>query len=443
MRSVIFTMSVSGSVMLIVCCLVCGLCGSRLREKWKRRWLFLVMTFYLVPFAAFKPQICEWINSCYPGLLPRIELERRLDKSYAVTMMGDRYIALGNQRCLEKVLLISAAITVIIISCQIYRCWTLKKNMKTYKRQSISKEQQQIFEHAMHELHIKRRVEVCQSPNVPVPSATGIFKIRIWLPEDADAYSVDELEAVFKHELAHFKHYDLLIYVIGMLIVALHWFNPLSYLLFCQLRVNGEQYSDETVVETMADKDKIRYCEMLIRASCRQTKKYGLGLSFAAQSKKRIKRRIDLIMNKKKKNMLIAVTAGLIGSVLSMAVVFAYDAPDTYGYEKSVDTSTVEMLSDTAVEDDYFYLGDDPGEVEHLPYDDFFVDKDGQIFPVGANKDRFTCQHTYASGTRKVHILDGKGGCTVNYYHAKQCTKCGYVVTGELYQSNIYKTCLH
>lgn len=208
--------------MLLVYCLISALCGSRLREKWKRGLLFLVMVFYLVPFAAYKRQVCEWINNHYPGLLPGIKLEGKLDKNYAVVMIGDRRVAIGNQRYMELFLLMSAGITIAIIFYQICRYRTLKRAMKTYKQQAVSEEQQQIFEQAERELSVKRKVRLRRSPDIPVPSTTGIFKAFIWLPGDAVTYSRDELGDVLKHELAHVMHYDLLVYVIGMLIVAIH-----------------------------------------------------------------------------------------------------------------------------------------------------------------------------------------------------------------------------
>lgn len=421
--------------MLIVYSLICALFGNRLREKWKRGLLFLAMVFYLVPFAAYKRQICGWINDHCPGLFPEMKLEGALDKSYAVARIGDRRVAIGNQRYLQAFLLISTAVTAAIIFYQIYRCLELKRKIKKYKLQAVSDEQQRIFENAGHEFAIKRNVELCRSLDMPVPSTTGIFKAFIWLPEDADAYSEDELGDILKHELAHVMHHDLLVYVIGMAIVAIHWFNPFSYLLFHHLRMNGEQYSDEAAVGRMSDMDKMRYCGTLIRTSCGQTKKYGIGLGFSARSKKHIKRRIDLIMNKQKKHLAIAIAAGIIGSVMSTAVVLAYEAPATYEYDESVDMEDV-------VGEQYFWAGDDL-EVEALPYDEFFTDSDGQIYPYVENSERISCQHQYVEGTSTIHKLDGKGGCTMKYYHAKRCTKCGNVVTGELYNSVTYKVCPH
>lgn len=442
--------------MLLVYCLISALCGSRLREKWKRGLLFLVMVFYLMPFAACKRQVCEWINDHCPGLLPGIKLEGKLDKNYAVVMVGDRRVAIGKQRYMELFLLLSAGITIAILFYQIYRYRTLKRAMKTYKQQAVSEEQQQIFEQAERELSVKRKVRLRRSPDIPVPSTTGIFKAFIWLPGDTVTYSRDELGDILRHELAHIMHHDLLVYVIGMLIVAIHWFNPVSYLLLYCIRMNSERYSDEAAVAQMTDKDKLKYCETLIRTCCDQTRTSGIGLGFSAQSKKHIKRRIDLIMNKKRKNMMIAIAAGVIGSVLSTAVTFAYEAPATYGYDESVDISTIDIPSDivagedcfwvdgeSLIEEDEVQLYDTLFDVEELPYDDFFMDEEGRIFPVEANKERTTCQHTYASGTQTRHILNGSGGCTVNYYYAKRCTKCGNVVLGELYNSVTYKVCPH
>lgn len=76
--------------------------------------------------------------------------------------------------------------------------------------------------------------------------------------------------------------------------------------------------------------------------------------------------------------------------------------------------------------------------------DEFFTDSDGQIYMMSDVQKYAICKnHTYVTGTNTQHRLDGKGGCVVNYYHAKRCTKCGMVEKGELYRSVVNKVCPH
>lgn len=442
-RSVIVTMSVSGTIMLMVFCIICALYKDSLKAKWKRRLLLLVMVFYLVPIGVCKQWICEWMGGKAPALLSRDRLEGRIDTSYVVARIGDERFALGNQRYLEWFMLFSVIVTAMMILHRIYSYHIYKKQMKRRARHAVTDEQRIFFEDAKERLSVKKKVEIWQSPDITVPFTTGIFRPSVWLPEDADAYSGDELKSVVYHELAHIRHCDLFLYVIGMLVVAVHWFNPFSYLFFYCFRVVGEQYSDETVAAQLTEKEKIRYCEMLIRISEGMTKTLHSGAGFSAKSKKHIRRRMDLIMKRAKKSIWIAVATGIIGSAMGMTVAFAYEAPQEFALNENDDESD-------ALAEQYFWITGESAEEAQL-YDKFFADgemeelccADGRLFPVVSGEERTVCKHRYVNGEQMRYRTDGGNGCRVNYYHAKRCIICGSIVTGELYHTHFYEACPH
>lgn len=427
----------------MVFCTICALYKNSLKAKWKRRLLFLAMAFYLLPIGACKQQICEWIGGIALALPARNRLEGRIDTSYVVARIGDERIALGNQRYLESFILISAVVTAVMILYRIYRYHIHKKQMKKRARQAVTDEQQILFKNAKEQLSVKTNVEIWQSPDIAVPFTAGIFKPAVWLPENADAYSVGELKSVVYHELAHIKHRDLFLYVAGMLVVAVHWFNPFSYLFFHYLRVNGEQYSDETAAAQMTEQEKIRYCEMLIRISEESAKRVDAGAGFSAQSKTHIRRRMDLIMSRTRKNIWIAVAAGVIGGAMSTAVAFAYEAPQELALNENDDESD-------ALAEQYFWITGESATEAQL-YDKFFKDGeieelccgDRQLFSVVSGGERSVCRHRYVNGEQMRYRSDGAGGCRVNYYYAKRCITCGSVVTGERYHTYLYEVCPH
>ena len=427
--------------MLIVFCAVYALCGNRLKAKWKRGLLLVVTGFYVAPIGNYKYRIYDWMEAYFmPDLFHEFPVEGKLDKQYAVAFIGNKPLFLGYQRIVMAFLVLSALVTIPIILYRICAYLTLKKKIKKYSTHSVSEECQRLFEQAKSELSVKKRVALYQSADISAPVTTGIAKPVIWLPESADSWAEDELKGLLYHELAHIRHHDLLLYFVGMIIVAMHWFNPLCYLLLHCIRVVNEQYSDETAVRYMSENEKVRYCEMMIETARVHAGQNRMELGFSGQ-KRNMTRRIDLIMKKRKTSISIAITAGIIGSVMSTVVALAYEPPRTYEYDESTDLSTV------VESDEYFFVGDELGdfevEVEQLPYDDFFMDEERHLFPVESNKERVSCQHTYVSGTRTLHRLDSKGGCVVEDYYAKRCTKCGNIVNGELYQSHTYKVCPH
>lgn len=429
--------------MLIVCCIISALCKDRLKAKWKRRLLFLVMAFYLLPFGACRQRICGWAGGRALAFLSRDKLEGRIDTGYVVARLGDERIALGHQRYLESFILFSAIVTAMIILYRICCYHGHKKRMKERVRQPVTDELQIFFKNAKEQLSVKIDVEIWQSPEIAVPFTTGIFKPSVWLPENADAYSGDELKSVVYHELAHIKHCDLLVFVIGMLVVAVHWFDPFSYLFFYYLRIVSEQYSDETAAARMTEKEKIRYCEMLIRISEGTTKTLDAGAGFSSQSKKHIRRRMDLIMSRTRKNIWIAVAAGVIGGAVSTAAAFAYEAPQELALNENDDESD-------ALAEQYFWITGESAAEAQL-YDKFFTDgeieelccEDGSLFPVVSDGNQSVCRHRYVNGEQMRYQSDGGDSCRVNYYDAKRCIICGSIVTGELYHTHFYEACPH
>lgn len=140
-------------------------------------------------------------------------------------------------------------------------------------------------------------------------------------------------------------------------------------------------------------------------------------------------------MMKRKKNVLAACIAGAFGIIASTVTVFAYDPPQYIVQESGKE---VNLEAEEA-----FYAGTLELEVEELPYDNFFTDSEGNIYPITEEQTRKECRHEYELGIKTKHILDGNGGCTVNYCRSKRCIVCGNVVDGEIYQAITYKVCPH
>lgn len=436
MKSTLLTLTLSGSVMLLIFYIVCSLYGNRMKAKWKRYILLLAAIYYLIPFSSEKYTVNGWLRRHrLPMMFPKKLTDGVMDKADIVYVIDGRARFEYTQPLLMWGTVICGMVSMIFLLYFIYTCWSFRKKIKAYKRQEVSEECRRVFEKALHRLAIRRHISLYKSPDVETPAATGIFKPCIWLPERMDTISESEMENVLVHELAHIKHHDLLMQIAGLLVITVHWFNPFSYLLLHFIRLTNEEYSDETAVEHMGQEERISYCSTLIMLACGNRKKSTLGLGFSRQPRKQIERRIDFIMMKRKKNVLAACIAGAFGIIASTVTVFAYDPPQYIVQESGKE---VNLEAEEA-----FYAGTLELEVEELPYDNFFTDSEGNIYPITEEQTRKECRHEYELGIKTEHVLDGNGGCTVNYYHAKRCTVCGIVVYGELYDFVTRKVCPH
>ena len=82
-----------------------------------------------------------------------------------------------------------------------------------------------------------------------VPSATGIWRRAILLPDEALGWTAEQRRLVLLHELGHFQRGDLWKDALARLTCALHWFNPFAWILQRQLAVEREYACDALVVE--------------------------------------------------------------------------------------------------------------------------------------------------------------------------------------------------
>lgn len=94
------------------------------------------------------------------------------------------------------------------------------------------------------------------------PLVTGLWRPRLWLPDRA--WEGRELELVLRHELTHIKRGDLWYKALMLAANALHWFNPLIWLMRREAGETVELLCDAQALRG-ADQDTRRaYCEALL-----------------------------------------------------------------------------------------------------------------------------------------------------------------------------------
>ena len=82
---------------------------------------------------------------------------------------------------------------------------------------------------------------------IPGPMLAGFMRPVVLLPP-AD-YSDEELNVILKHELTHYRRGDLWFKLLLLTANAIHWFNPLIYVMVRQANRDIEYACDEAVVK--------------------------------------------------------------------------------------------------------------------------------------------------------------------------------------------------
>ena len=171
-------------------------------------------------------------------------------------------------------------------------------------------------------IDLKRRLKdakkigknIYESEKVKAPFVFGLIVPGIYLPDVLDN---TEREYILKHERTHIKHGDWISKIVGMAVVAVHWFNPLVWLAYVLFERDIEMNCDESVVANMDADVKQAYTMSLVSyARKSNAKRYlvtPLGFSKNSFSKAEVTNRVKNIINYKEVR---KITAVMITAVL-------------------------------------------------------------------------------------------------------------------------------
>ena len=133
--------------------------------------------------------------------------------------------------------------------------------LRRKKRHSTAADTE-LFETVKAELGIKRKIRLRTAADGDSPMLAGIVFPTVYIP--ADVTDRTDAEMIFRHELTHFRHGDLLYKQLTLLVNAIHWFNPFAYLLSANISRSCELYCDMEVTRGMSRAEKERYMETIL-----------------------------------------------------------------------------------------------------------------------------------------------------------------------------------
>jgi beta-lactamase regulating signal transducer with metallopeptidase domain len=152
---------------------------------------------------------------------------------------------------------------------------------------------------------VGRRPALKEVDGLTVPAVFGIRRPTICLPTGTiDELSSRDLRLVLLHELAHVKRRDGLVLSLCLFIRALHWFNPMAWLVVSRIRNYMEQAADEIAMRTSTTSESTDYGRLLLYYASNEPKPRHLaaiGLLFTSPGKK-LARRINMLEGSEQRN---------------------------------------------------------------------------------------------------------------------------------------------
>ncbi len=97
---------------------------------------------------------------------------------------------------------------------------------------------------------LRRRVRLRTRSADSMPAVWGVLRPCVLLPENCTEWPADRRRAVLLHELAHVARQDVVISLLINAACALHWFNPLVWVLKRKLDVEREKACDDRALES-------------------------------------------------------------------------------------------------------------------------------------------------------------------------------------------------
>lgn len=283
----------------------------------------------------------------------------------------------------------------------------------------------------------EKKVKICRNKYITTPFLIGISKPMIVLPEQS--FENEELQLILEHELTHIYQRDNIIKIIIYVLVLMNFYNPFIYVFFWKWECVTEISCDEYVLQNKDKETRQRYAYLVIHM-LEVNKSNAFAKAYFSKDRKIIEERIYNMTKNNRKGIkrLESILTILMICIMSSLSVFAYSPKQVIFVNEKIDDiwENVEVIANDLPEEQYFKDGHwtlitKQGEIEFISEEEI------------RNSPKVICKHNYGETTFSKHEKKSSGGCVVEVYNGKKCTKCGEIVFGEFVNSITYKKCPH
>lgn len=307
----LFEISVTTSIIILVLHLLAPYLNKTYAAKWKY-WIWLVLAIRLViPINISLPTAPLTVN------IPNTPL------SDAVTVQPDAIIVppeltLPLTETVQRTFTLLDAFTIIwVIGIVVFMVYQLagyfifKKKVLRWSKAPQDPRVESAIHSASSQIGLKRKVIPLVSDSVSSPLMIGFFRPLLILP--GETYSDADLSFIIRHELTHCKRNDLWYKLLLIIANAVHWFNPVVYLMFHQASEDLELSCDDTVTNGMSFVERKVYSETILAEIQRQRmKKTALSTYFYGGQRTMKNRFINILNTGKKRRGVFAFLAVLL-----------------------------------------------------------------------------------------------------------------------------------
>lgn len=151
---------------------------------------------------------------------------------------------------------------------------------------------------------------VCEA--ISTPAVTGVLHPQLLLPHEH--YDSSDLRYILRHELCHLKRRDMLFKLVLLAANAMHWFNPVVYLMLRQADEDIELACDSAATDGLDRAERAAYSRTLLATVQSHVRALPATTCFGG-TVERLKRRITNVLGAQKKRGL-----GVVALVLALTL---------------------------------------------------------------------------------------------------------------------------
>lgn len=329
---------VSASILIVIVFLVHKFLQQRLPKIILYGMWLVVLCRLLIPFAVPMPMngnatqplatvVTQQVQQATDTFAPQIQRGKALvtpqvepvDQSASG---GDGVSSSGTTSVVEKMgsvqwfiwLWITGAVATLAVQIGGYLRYN-RLMMRT--NEAASAHQQQLFETIMGN---PKRTKLFVNAFVSSPQLLGAWAPRLILPKDT--YTDEQLTYIFMHEQVHVRRLDI-VWKWGMLLAtAIHWFNPLVYVMRSAFHQSCELACDEAVIRQLNAEQKQGYGKLLLSLAVQRNQPPANLYATISESKRNLKERLVAIMQFRRRSWFIIVLSIVLLGVITTGAIF-------------------------------------------------------------------------------------------------------------------------
>lgn len=363
----VLEISASVSAVVLIVFLLTPLLEKRFSAKW-RYWIWLVLAVrLLIPVNFHMPQPVVQISMPQRAIAVQTAVQPQAGQNAAIpatrtpqTPMQTPFTVAG----LLSVVWLAGVAVFLLFRFSGY--FAFLRMVRRWSRPVREPEIRELLQSQEKELGIRRGPVFLRCKRIPSPMMAGFFRPMLLLPETN--YPPEELSLILKHELIHWKRRDVWYKLLLSAANAVHWFNPIIWLMARKAGENTELVCDSEVVKGFGTDYRRRYGETIL-SSVRRSKIHGTTFStYFYGGAKTLKQRFANILDAGKKHRGIATFCVV---VIVLGTLSAAVACNSKAITKSVSSSTLTSSPSSAL------LSGDAGELEKISTTDYEISAPG------------------------------------------------------------------